>query len=138
MSEQREILFRGKRWDNGKWCYGDLFNEPHGVVVIHHLVEPDKTKRCRFAVIPETVGQYTGLKDNNGTRIFEGDIVHVHDTLVKCTVPHHEFDGIVSFADGSFCVVANEYIGYRWMDYDVTVIGNIHEDQELLEAEDGY
>lgn len=128
MSEQREILFRGKRIDNGAWIYGPYIPaDASGYIYLR-----ERHPKMEM-VYQKTVGQYTGLKDRKGTRIFEGDIVNVHDALVKCTAPYHEFDGVVNFEDGSFCVVSNEYTGYRWMDYDVTVIGNIHDNPQLLE-----
>lgn len=72
--------------------------------------------------------QYTGLKDKNGKEIYEGDIVEVIDKYAK-----RVFTGEVSFIDASF-VIKNDYsTNYRWMDYDVKVIGNIYENPELME-----
>lgn len=78
----REILFRGKRVDNGEWVYGNLITDGEDVFI---LVKEDLLKGLdvggwidgaqSYEVIPETVGQYTGLKDLHGTRIFAGDIV---------------------------------------------------------------
>ena len=67
----REILFKAKRWSDGKWVYGDL-NQLQDSTIIHWY-----NNGCRVAdeVDPSTVCQYTGLKDKNGKRIFEGDVV---------------------------------------------------------------
>lgn len=120
----REILFRGKR-ESGGWYYGDLI---HGQIFNSIYSRKDK---ARFPVRVETIGQYTGLTDKNGTMIFEGDIM---ETAVS-GITHHA--GVVEFADGSFglrctgresfflCFVAESY----------TIIGNIHDNPELLQEE---
>lgn len=67
----REILFKAKRWSDGKWVYGDL-NHLQDSVIIHWY-----NNGCRVAdeVDPSTVCQYTGLTDKNGKKIFDGDVV---------------------------------------------------------------
>ena len=126
----REILFRGKRINNGEWVEGGFFLEPY----------TDKTFIIRWnstglgfnefiEVIPETVGQFTGLYDKNGTKIFEGDIVKGKDYLEEGL----EVYGYIDHRNGSFVIVGDFIIYYRWLDYEVEVIGNIHDNLELLE-----
>ena len=90
----REILFKAKRWSDGKWVYGDL-NQLQDSTIIHWY-----NNGCRVAdeVAPSTVCEYTGLKDKNGKRIFEGDNVYdPHENSIY-TVEWNENNAIFQMA----------------------------------------
>ena len=123
----REILFRGKRTDNDEWEYGDLWCNPYGKRVVC-IVSPinDQGTTGGNEVDPETVGQFTGLTDKNGVKIFEGDIIRYEDDIGYV---------IYNGDDARFLVDSpNMYIS---MDYsnEFEVIGNIHDNPELLGGE---
>ena len=117
----REILFRGKRIDNGEWVYGDLVQSPDYDVV--QIYEQDLCGD-NFSVDPSTIGQYTGLTDKNDKKIFEGDIVkHLSDNMVYLIEYDNRFGMYVSKQKGS------SYSGCIRCE----IIGNIHDSPELLE-----
>ena len=131
----REIKFRGIRLDNGEWVYGDLLHckgDDAGRVFI-------KTDTGLFEVDPNTVGQFTGLKDNNGREIYVGDILKSErdDRLyvVKFWIGmfYASVDECNKGIFGGFplhALTENEESGY-----ECDIIGNIHDDPELLKTE---
>lgn len=119
----REILFRGKRIDNGIWLEGDLRHWSSGGVGIG-----SNGLRRTFEVIPETVGQYMGLKDKNGKRIFEGDIVTFKTsvcTFKPCVVEYSNAEARFVARTGDRCYAMTDSFVYE-------VIGNIHDNPEMI------
>ena len=119
----REILFRGKRLDNGEWVcgfYAGGFSDGS-----HEICNINSCTCERAEVYGDTVGEYTGLKDKNGKRIFEGDILSL-----RTGRPH-----VVRFEDGAF-VLENTAIPVRFAN-KFEVIGNIHDNPGLLDAQKG-
>lgn len=140
----REILFRGKRKDNGEWVYGDL---------VHwwgrHNTKPDiqiYNNVQRFNVIPETVGQFTALTDKSGKKIFEGDILKIarlSDSTGNYYYPPHPFFANVvvewDMCAWTWAAICEKkmYISFpeAWCHFECEVIGNTHDNPELLEVE---
>lgn len=131
------IKFRGKRKDNGEWVYGYYIKNSEGRGFIVHsiyidLIDNPSTAKpgitC-FEVVPETVGQCTGLKDKNDKEIYEGDI---------CKVPEKQYEW---FKKGKTFEVEwdkgmtgfNPFRNHSYLENHCEVIGNIHENKELKE-----
>lgn len=125
----RDIEFRGKQTDNGEWVYGVPTKDGRGEMVMVENIFECEEYNCRGAnclyVDENTVGQYTGLKDKNGTKIFEGDIV-----LLKGDEEPYQ----VAFDESCFQVYGNSicYVMDNFYDHDIEVIGNIYDNPELL------
>lgn len=137
----REILFRGKRADNEKWIYGLLVKEVDldgsDELCIQTWDRDSEGVSSRvLSVVPSSVGQYTGLTDKNGTRIFEGDIVedqasYLFGKVVYAT-SQDGYDGLAGFMVDDIEYGLQNYNGF-W--HQVEVIGNIHDTPELLKGE---
>lgn len=132
----REILFRGKRLDNGEWVYGSYYHCCGTAYGATFIVVNDFGF---IEVIPHTVGQYTGLTDKNGKKIFEGDIVQyqpeyeiyplrsfVAYAVHRFNYPAFDLDKHDFEANGLQC--AHEECGCE-------VVGNIHDSPKFLEGE---
>ena len=154
----REILFRGKNVDNGKWVYGS-YVEQYGAKEIYLQDGVDEHGFDRHHVIPETVGQYAGLTDKNGKKIFEGDIFKFLDEVwessyTSCGTEYASWEignyGVVGFDEDTarfgfiqykynensvaadFC---NNDVEFADFVKELEIIGNIHDNPELLKGE---
>ncbi|MBQ2299462.1 MAG: hypothetical protein II278_08835 [Bacteroidaceae bacterium] len=133
----REILFRGKRTASGEWVEGGFHSrfEKAFIIGISVLLRIDGTE-----VIPETVGQYTGLTDKNGKKIFEGDIVDASAAWWDAAGPagHDSPIILVEWNDGlcGFEPFANYDCdcGVYISSSECEIIGNIHDNPELLKG----
>lgn len=147
----REILFRGKRTDNSDWVYGSLVaiddKYSHGDTNMFsrlHIVEMQKMSMKYFSkgcgvlidnsiiqIYEETAGQYTGLTDKNGVKIFEGDMLEYSEEEYEY-MPRAK----VVFDNGTFYAVGNDGVEYRINDLDkdttVEVVGNVHDNKGLI------
>ena len=151
----REIIFRGKRMDNEEWVYGWPFADtadcslkkagkcecPHDGSE-YFIVEwvDDYHEYEERQVIPNTVGQYTGLKDKNSKRIFEDDVCRFREWskgemcwFGKVHFEHQQF--MISGGPNKECETMFELCTSRFIPENIEVIGNIHDNPELLKEE---
>lgn len=160
----REVLFRGKRLDNGDWVDGYLYeHEPPLVGIVSEKDEPEASKwfiaRTGFAdwnmprpvelveVDPSTVCQYTGLKDKNGERIFEGDMIKPFDDEIDKMVVEFHYGQFLLCLYGERGYLAE----YGWEEEGnygcfeseplssygdgIEIIGNIHDNPEFMKGD---
>lgn len=145
----REILFRGKMDDNSRWVEGyycRAFRWTGDKEPVPAIQEAD----CFMfrAIDPSTVGQYTGLKDRNGKRIFEGDIIQrlcdVYDLGKRYPVGQRMVIGVVTWDSesgtelGCWCIDTTDRHGNQIkiiFDSNYEIIGNIHDNPKLLKGE---
>jgi uncharacterized phage protein (TIGR01671 family) len=145
----REIIFRGKRVDNGEWVEGyfckKYFQEPpHERSVIQYKTERDskmwKPDYMAEEIIPESISEFTGLTDKNGNKIFEGDICQDEHSVVLVLWQSHKW--CCKVLKG--CVLSRGCAFPLWQwdncpengNRQLEVIGNIHDNPELLKGGD--
>lgn len=144
----REILFRAKRLDNGEWVEGDYCNcmwQANKEIKVPCIYAWDKHALMGLTVKidPATLGQFTGLSDKNGKKIFEGDVVHVLEVHSNKT---NEYSSSIFWDSGEFMLKESENVDVPISCYfadikhqmnplhEIEVIGNIHDNPELLEV----
>lgn len=129
----RTIKFRGKSKRDGKWYIGNLYDKD-----IYGKTHICTINRGCLDIDPDTVGQFTGLRDNNGLEIYEGDII--------CSEKYKHIH-VISYDDslGSFVgkTPGDRYgtftglMSQKWInDFDKEIIGNIHDNPELLKQQE--
>ena len=134
----REILFRGKRIEDGEWVEGFLINRIAGsvaVIISDPCLDAEFSIECDFHhILPNTAGQYTGLTAN-GKKIFEGDILSGYFSAGVCV------NGLVEFKDGSFGISwkwgdGRQFAAFTSITHSVEfeIIGNNRDNPELLEV----
>lgn len=161
----REILFRGKRIDNGEWTEAQTFMCAKNVdgseeafylgarnPMIQYddnfgnigILETDTSSPIFYKVIPETVGQYTGLTDKNGKKIFEGDIYRYFDDEIQVVEWNDSFSAIALHTYGKVTkksgrkTVNSFFQGWSYLDdyplEKMEYLGNVHDNPELLKG----
>lgn len=137
----REILSRAKRKDNGEWTEGYVFELQPGQYMICDRIQYDRPstlpvweffRYCSHEIDPETLCRYTGLKDKNGNRIWENDIIkhEISDTIG--TVKWYQEDYVGWCVDDTI-IDEQQFTDEMWNECEV--IGNIFDNPELLKGE---
>lgn len=138
----REILFKGKRIDNGEWVEGFLYKQVGIEDRMYFAIEVIDEAVNAYEVDSSTICQYTGLTDKNGRKIWENDIVKYHfgDDVapIRFGVYQSCFDSTITghvgfYVDWSAKIAHRKDLGYWVNMIDCNVIGNIFDNPELLE-----
>lgn len=128
----REILFRGKRTDNGEWVEGYYYKAKYcrtddelcDYITVPHPKEYNEPS-SHYIINPETVGQYTGLKDKNGTKIFEGDIVKRFWFDIMC-IYQIDYDNVLASFIGR---AGMNFTAFYCDSEEFEVVGNIYDNK---------
>ena len=135
----REILFRGKRIDDGEWEFGyyvkafNIYSEEKISIIYNPLCAYIQGALTDFAFVnPETICQYTGLNDKNGKKIFEGDIVTVPGDDELYAVTWDEYTAAWSLNAEALVYTFDNFWGY-----EVEVVGNVYDNPDWMEVYDG-
>ena len=120
---KREILFRGKRIDNEEWVEGSLLITKFNTYIIP-MYDESISYQMPISIISETIGQFTGLTDKNGVKIFEGDIMQHANPF--------DIPFVVNWDSNTASFVLNDNRSYCVSDRSFCVIGNIHDNKELI------
>ena len=121
----REIKFRGKRVNGGEWVYGMTISNGTIKRKLNNVFF-EVAENKWVGVYPETLGQYTGLTDKNGVKIFEGDIISIGDPNIKY---------LTMWRNAGFAakqIGASSYIGLTYWASDIEVLGNVIDNPELM------
>lgn len=140
----REILFRGKQTDNGEWVYGWYCPYPFGRFPVKDAIVPSEEAMdgCHtfVKIMPDTIGQFTGLFDKNGKRVFEGDVVRCIYAFNKYDL--NEFVYVVVWDQEEFGFKATNgkenygnHFAYLGNCDEIEVIGNIHDNPDKIGGE---
>lgn len=131
----REIKFRGKSVDNGEWVYGDLMHNTHrneraSILYVPRVIDfPGQI--CNVPIIKDTICQFTGLHDRDGKDIYEGDILIDEDFYFPLKMVW--FDGCFKL-HGKGLHLPDVIPAYERLQLgDLKIIGNIHDNPELLQ-----